>query len=459
MVTCSWLDAADFTMANRKMRRRIEALAGVGGRFSAVPRRTWLPSPHYLRELASNPAMAMRLADPRNRCSANALSDGAKLIGLMLSKDEADMLPESLGHLAGWFDAIYVLEGTRSEGGLSASRSVYEDLSVVQGVFLDQQVSAEARNRDGCRQILLDAARTDHGVDNWIVILHGDEVIQQDPRLLLSTLNPTYAPSLRVRVVHHFLHTELEASWENLAGLPVRRRVDTVMWPGVPETRFFFDRGIRDYLPDQHSQVVPRSFRVGPLIEGYVIHQFNYRTPEQALARAADRIERGWQSTHYQRLQAEQSVYTESLYQPDLESADYEHLDSVPPTVVRSSSTVPWIDIDSSTTDSRQLDLDSLEPSLTKWIETCGQLIREQRPEGPETLKRHLDTFDIGSSDTRLGAVSAARYLRRGLMASRTSNAERIAFLDEFVRGLVDGPSGAMPPSKPLGLAAGAPRL
>jgi hypothetical protein len=133
----------------------------------------------------------------------------------------------------------------------------------------------------------------------------------------LASRHPTLDPSIRVRLVHTFLHVDDEPRWPELAKLPVRDRLRYCMWPGVPEARFFFDVGDRDYEVERHSKVIPNSFRPGPLIDGYVIVQFNERNPGQVVARAKQRMADGWQTGHYSRFEdAEVSAFTESLDTP-----------------------------------------------------------------------------------------------------------------------------------------------
>lgn len=432
-----------------------------------VPRRTWLPSPNWLRELASDPQRTQRQI--RTRPPANPLGGQAKLIGLCLSRDEHDILSDSLAMVDRWFDAIYVLEGSTPGPERDASLNRYRAHPVIAEVLFDEAVPPAARNRDGCRQVLLEAARRDHGVDNWIAILHGDEILQQDPRLLLSMVNPTMAPSVRVRVAHHFLHTEAEPHWDSLADASLRQRVDTVMWPGVPETRFFFDRGERNYRPDQHSQVVPASLRVGPLVEGYVIHQFNYRSPEQARSRSIDRLERGWQAQHYRHLRDGPS-FIDTLDQFDSDGPLYEHLDLEPPTVRRSSSAVPWVDPtgeqlalsphDALRSLAERAERELGDPALSRWLnkELAPLLFRTGNQRALPTRELlQLRRSTPGLHPARPGYDAALSYLWRGLKSRHLSGDERLRLASEFIAGLLDGPTNALGASSPKNLAAGPP--
>ncbi|MEZ5166334.1 MAG: glycosyltransferase family 2 protein [Acidimicrobiales bacterium] len=210
-------------------------------------------------------------------------------------RDEDDILAESLRTAAQWFDRILVLDGTTDP---EYRRRTDEILAAVPEVVWHTRDADHFTERvtDGGRQVLLAEARRRYGVDNWIGVLHGDEFMDQDPRPMLTARHPSLDPSLRVRVAHTFLHIDDRERWEGGADATVRDRVRHQMWPGVPESRFFFDDGSRAYDPAHHSKVLPRSFRNGPLIDGYVITQYNERSPERLIRRARQRAGRDGRS-------------------------------------------------------------------------------------------------------------------------------------------------------------------
>ena len=249
------------------------------------------------------------------------LEDDERLVGLLMIRDEDDVLEEMLRTATQWFDRILVLDGTTDAHRVSATTSILESFPEVVHVLKDADVSAAAI-RDGARQFLLDEARRRYGTNQWIGLLHADEFIDQDPRPLLNAHHPMLDPVLRVRLVHAFLHTDNEAQWSADPAAwnsqPLRERVDHVMWPGVPEARFFFDRGTRDYVVEHHSKTVPTSFRAGPIEHGFSIVQYNERSPEQVVARSDSRRDSGWQTEHYARFGHDEPVtFTPSLDLPE----------------------------------------------------------------------------------------------------------------------------------------------
>ncbi|MEM7142433.1 MAG: glycosyltransferase family 2 protein [Actinomycetota bacterium] len=302
-------------------------------------RRTRLPGKGRLLELVGSPgrtvaARGLGLSRP------GGPGPDERLIGLLMIRDEDDILADSLAVATRWFDRILVLDGTgpgpareRTDAILAATPEVVVHL---RDEDLDHPV------RDGARQYLLAEARARYGTGHWIGVLHGDEFLDQDPRPMLASRNPRRDPSIRVRLAHTFLHTDDRDGWADRADLEVRDRVQHLMWPGVPEARFFFDAGDRDFAVGHHGKVIPTSLRNGPLVDGYVITQYNERDPEQLAARADDRAESQWQREHYVRMDAGiDAAFTSTLDLPGAPFAPEFAGDPEGPFVARHRDDVP----------------------------------------------------------------------------------------------------------------------
>ena len=271
-----------------------------------------------MREFATNPTRMLGSVSVGRIASSWRGAASEKLIGLLLVRDEDDVLAGSLEVAQQWFDRILVLDGTTEPSRRARTDEILASCPAVVFVARDEDLPYPGRVRDGARQYLLDEARRRYGVDNWIGLLHADEFLDQDPRPMLAACRPLLDPCIRVRLVHAFLHTSDAPTWAARAEVPLRERVRHVMWPGVPETRFFFDRGTRDYQVAHHGKTVPTSFRAGRLVDGYTVVQYNERSPEQLIQRAHQRQEDGWQAGHYSRLtDAEPTVFAESLDLPE----------------------------------------------------------------------------------------------------------------------------------------------
>lgn len=272
--------------------------------------------------------------------SAERLGDDSRLIGLLMVRDEDDILDEMLATATRWFDRILVLDGTPAGPARDRTDAILDRTPEV--VFRLRDEDLDHPVRDGARQHLLAEARRRFGTGHWIGILHADEFLDQDPRPMLAAHNPGLDPSLRVRLVHTFLHTADRAEWATNAELPVRERLTRCMWPGVPEARFFHDFGDRDYDVMHHGKVIPTSFRNGPLVDGYVITGYNERDPAQLLERARDRAATEWQRGHYSRLDdGLDAAFTDTLDLPDAPFAPEFAGDPEGPFTVQHRNAVP----------------------------------------------------------------------------------------------------------------------
>lgn len=262
-----------------------------------------------------DPVQWIRRARPSRLRALGRLSDGERLIGLLMIRDEDDVLADTLSAMVRWFDRIYVLDGTTDPQRVERTDAILGQFPEIRWHTRDAEHFPTGVT-DGARQVLLDRVRDEQGTDNWIGVLHADEFLDQDPRPMLAVRHPLANPSIRVRVAHTFLHIDDETVWDS-DERAMREKVTHQMWPGVPEARFFFDDGSRDFNVDKHSKVVPQSHRRGELVDGYVITQYNERSPELLVARARQRATSEWQVGHYARLLGDNpEVFVDSLDRP-----------------------------------------------------------------------------------------------------------------------------------------------
>lgn len=249
-----------------------------------------------------------------------------RLIGLMMIRNEVDVLDDTLAHLTQFFDRIYVLDGTAPHEEYERSLQIlarYDEIKLVQR---DQDTAGPFPIRDGARQYLLKAARAEHGTGHWIGILHGDEYFTRDPRLAIRRVDPAVHPVVQVRLCHFFLHSTDRDRWQCIKDLPVNARVTHYMWPGTPEDRFFYDYGSHDYEPSRHRLVVPYPHGVKRLLlDNFVVKQFNYRSPEQMLSRARQRLDSHWQPNHYRHIVDDDLRFVDSLHVPGYPPCGYDN--------------------------------------------------------------------------------------------------------------------------------------
>ncbi len=270
-------------------------------------------------------AFRVRVARARTRRPASIPADtprrpgdGRTLIGLLMIRDEEDMLAEALRNHARFCDPIFVLDG--SQGVSQAlTRRILATSPNVREYWRDADTGLPLPLTDGARQFLLERARSAFGRGNWYALLHGDEIWGEDPRPHLDLMPPD-RDVMAVRFHHFFPHTSQRHTWDYGAPASPDRSIEALaewyMLPPISEDRIFWDAGHADYDATRHSRTVP------PGLDAWqsecVVKQYNYRSPEQAVARARQRKRDGWQTNHYQHLLAgPDEFFRDTLEMPD----------------------------------------------------------------------------------------------------------------------------------------------
>lgn len=140
---------------------------------------------------------------------------------------------------------------------------------------------------------------------------------------------PSDCDVMAVRFFHFFPHTSQRDTWNFGSDDSRERSIEALarwyMLPPISEQRVFWDAGRADYDPTRHSRTVPLGLETWQ--SECVVKQYNYRSPEQATARARQRTRDAWQPNHYrQMLEGPDEFFRESL-----ETADGKWAESVAP--------------------------------------------------------------------------------------------------------------------------------
>jgi len=231
--------------------------------------------------------------------------DGRSVIGLLMIRDEDDMLVEALSNHSRFCSAIFVLDG--SEGEVQRrTEKICAACPEVQEYWRDTETKLPLPLRDGARQFLLERARQSYGRGNWYAVLHGDELWSEDPRTHLDDV-PDNCDAMAIRLYHFFPHTSERSTWDYAPGHSIEQLATWYMEPPVCENRIFWDSGHGDYQATRHSRTIPMGLKVWQ--SECVVKQYNYRTPGQATARAQQRKRDQWQERHYQHLLAGEDYF------------------------------------------------------------------------------------------------------------------------------------------------------
>ncbi len=217
-----------------------------------------------------------------------------KYLGLLTINAEDDILERTLEHNAQFVDAFYVLDGTAPTG---VSETICLANPKCAGYTCDWDLPAEygTQPRDGWRQHLYQQAITDHGFDNWFLLLHGDEVWTQDPREHVGV-----ASGYIYRLPFYF--PRAGETWDYMW-----HPIDQLQWrlgPGWPEFRMFRGSPEVGYDPLQHFNVTPDGIRSFANVAAPILH-YPYRSPHAQRGRA----KQTWDPDNYRHVIEGDEVY------------------------------------------------------------------------------------------------------------------------------------------------------
>lgn len=234
-------------------------------------------------------------------------------VGLLLMRDEEDILAEYLGRAADWCDTILVLDNSDGREGEKICSSFPE----VSYYARDRDVIPTASG-DYIRGHLYEIAKRLCPEKDWVCLLHPDEFPHGDPLDLLGYTQRQIqnANGIMVKNVNYFPHTSQAATWAWSAGTPIEPLMRWCMWPGHEEFRYFrMDQEIF-YKDMYHRVVVPYRenyvvFRPAP--EYFHHKHFTIRSLPQIRKRSETRVRSSWQTHGYDKLSGADSIFFEDL--------------------------------------------------------------------------------------------------------------------------------------------------
>lgn len=243
------------------------------------------------RHLFGDFAVCVRHYDP---------SDDVRVVGIMMTKDEADAVPEVLTPLMSSLDVLYYFAGD----------------TLTAKAIVDHAKSGWARavavpdlpHADGLRQYLLEAARADAIGDRdrrpmWVMVVQGDEIYHDDLRRHIVRAQRERATVMTCQVATFLLHESQRENWDWTQ--PLDQRLNHYIWDFGEHTGFLDFPWIY-YDPSEHMRAHPHGIFPGQYASARPVRKhYPFRSPEQARARIVDRLRTtethpaGWQP-HYQ---------------------------------------------------------------------------------------------------------------------------------------------------------------
>lgn len=218
---------------------------------------------------------------------------GPRIVGIMLAKDEQDVIGEVVTKLTHALERLYfhAVDAPTREGILAVAPGA--DWAVAVDVF-------EGIRADGRRQSLLERVRADGEGDprpTWVMVVQGDEIYRDDLRHHVHLADEERATVLNCHVSTFLLHEGQRHGWD--WSRPLVERFTHYIWD-FGEHVGFLDFPWLHYEPSEHMRAHPRSIYPGVWATKWPVrYHYPFRNPDQARARLEDRLKSGWQP-HYE---------------------------------------------------------------------------------------------------------------------------------------------------------------
>jgi hypothetical protein len=195
-------------------------------------------------------------------------------IGLLLTKDEAPILADTLKKNTRFIKEIYVLDG-----GNDDTAAVVKRFPEVTAYFHERDLlPPDFKAVDSIRQVIFKIILANTQPGDWVTLMHGDEMFFHDPQLSISVAEKLDCNLVRWFAAHFFPHCKDLKNWDVLKNLPVYERFTyyahykSSCW--IEDRQFKITEGMY-YEEGQHSGVLPLSpVHYKPLPVYPVYHHF-----------------------------------------------------------------------------------------------------------------------------------------------------------------------------------------
>jgi len=194
-------------------------------------------------------------------------------IGLMMTYNEGDIIEEVMSSYVKHFDKIFVIDGSDDN-----TEEVIRSYDAVKYFIKDQDLYPKRKICDGVRQFLLEKAQEMYGYEGWFSILHGDEIMVDDPNEVVMRANKKGAEIVNWHSLNFFLHTsQLKQKFTNKKSIQ-----DQIIYyqPGAIEVRQFKNKKGLFYNLNLVSSVLPHGLKNIPLLDYPILKHYWHRFPE-----------------------------------------------------------------------------------------------------------------------------------------------------------------------------------
>ena len=229
-------------------------------------------------------------------------------IGLLLTRNEEDVIAEVMDVNQKYFDQILVLDGSDDR-----TAEIVRSYDCVKYFLSDKEIIDKLPGRkfeDGARQFLLEKAQLMFPVEGWFTLLHGDEIWHDDPNRVAEQAEKARAEKVNWYVMNFFLHTsdkgrDLEA---------IKSVQERVRWycPGYLEIRSFRNKPGIHYELSQRHETLPKGIGWQIYKHFPIYKHYPYRSPAQMMRKNAQNRASGF-SESYRRFPDRDSCFVDIL--------------------------------------------------------------------------------------------------------------------------------------------------
>lgn len=230
-------------------------------------------------------------------------------VGILVMRDENDILEEYLNKVVPFYDKILVLDGSDDNEG----ENICSKFSEV--IFYEKDKNViKGKSNDSIRGFLWEQAKTLVNDKHWVAVLHPDEFPEGNPLDVMEEHKG--ATSIAICNMHFFLHTSQKDGWSFEKGDLIEPRMKWYMAPGWTEYRYFkFDRKYK--YNSEHGWVIPPQSLEIPVHTDFRHKQYSYRSRDQVLKRAITRWESDWQQNDYCLVLETNDIFFDTLKYPE----------------------------------------------------------------------------------------------------------------------------------------------
>ena len=219
-----------------------------------------------------------------------------RIVGIMLAKDEADVVGRVIEKLSSTLHMLYY-----AAGDPQTAEAIVAVAPANWARAVPPPISPSQRYTDGFRQNLLDAARADAVTDHdprplWVMVVQGDEIYHDDLRFHIDLAQKERATVMTCQVATFLIHESQREGWN--WSLPIEERLTHYIWDFGEHTGFLDFPWIH-YRHEEHMRAHPHGIYPAKWASARPVRKhYPFRYPDQAHARVVDRLASGWQP-HY----------------------------------------------------------------------------------------------------------------------------------------------------------------